>query len=108
MSVKNQLKRKMKKEKLLKSEKRKANAKIIVENKYKQFIVSMMLHSDEIVIEHDSECEFKCDCDIETETETFACLFCPKSFKTESELDNHASSHSAMAKTYAYFQNQSV
>ena len=64
-----------------------------------------MLHFDEIVIEHESDCEFKCDCDIEITNETFTCLFCPKTFKTESELENHASSHSAMSKTL-YFQNQ--
>jgi len=113
MSVKNQMKRKMKKQKQLnlaaKAEAKAArisNARMAIENREKQLFVSLMLLSDEIYIEQEYECECnQSEAFIPMQMETMnSCLFCSQTFKTETELHQHISSHSAMVRTI-YFQN---
>ena len=104
MALKNQLKRKMKKQKKSKSEAvktRKLKAQQANEDKFKQLFVSAILFSAEIEDEH--ECLYKGDNDEKIDREDqiyesspFACVFCLTHFDSELELENHIGSHSAI------------
>jgi len=110
MSVKNQMKRKIKKEKKLNGEAdreilekrlRRLNAELNFYQKINKQTTKAMLFLPEVNSDDEDLLLKQSQDDILPEK----CSFCSKTFETENELDYHVTSHSAYVKTQFYLKN---